>query len=74
MPEVRGGRLWNFVAVPGADGWAVFELVMNVPVDLAACVHPRFVLIDSGHCVPNRSLWASTQWWLLIRFATGHRG
>ena len=57
-----------------AGGWAVLELVMNVPVDLAACVHPRFAHIDSGHCVPNRSLSASTQRWLLIRFATGHRG
>jgi hypothetical protein len=57
MPEVRGGRLWNSeVAVPGAGGWAVFELVRNVPGDLAACVHPRFVHRDSGHCVPNRSL------------------
>jgi hypothetical protein len=57
MPEVRGGRLWNSeVAVPGAGGWAVFELVRNIPGDLAACVHPRFVHIDSGQCVPNRSL------------------
>jgi hypothetical protein len=57
MPEVRGGRLWNSeVAVPGAGGWAVLELVMNVPVDLAACVHPRFVHLNSGHCMPNRPL------------------
>ena len=55
MPEVRGGRLWNYEAAV-AGGWAVLKLVMNVPVDLAACVHPRFVHIDSGHCVPNRPL------------------
>jgi hypothetical protein len=57
MPDVRGGRLWNYeVAVPVAGGWAVLEVVMNVPVDLAACVHPRCVHIDSGDCVPNRPL------------------
>jgi hypothetical protein len=57
MPDVRGGRLWNHeVAVPVAGGWAVLEVVMNVPVDLAACVHPQFVHMDSGHCVPNRPL------------------
>jgi hypothetical protein len=44
------------VAVAVAGGWAVLEVVMNVPGDLAACVHPRFVHIDSGQCVPNRSL------------------
>ena len=57
MPDVRGGRLWNHeVAVPVAGGWAVLEVVRNVPVDLAACIHPRFVPMDSGHCVPNRPL------------------
>ena len=57
MPEVRGGRLWNSeVAVPGAGGWAVFELVRNVPGDLAACVHPRFVRTDSGHRLTDRPL------------------
>jgi hypothetical protein len=57
MPDVRGGRLWNYeVAVPAAGGWAVLKVVMNVPVDLAAWVHPRFVHMDSSHCVPNRPL------------------
>jgi hypothetical protein len=57
MPDVRGGRLWNDeVAVPVAGGWAVLEVVMNVPGDLAACVHPRFVRTDSGHCLPDRPL------------------
>jgi hypothetical protein len=31
-------------------------VVMEVPVDLAACVHPRFVHMDSGRCVPDRPL------------------
>jgi hypothetical protein len=31
-------------------------VVRNVPVDLAACVHPRFVRTDSGHCLPDRPL------------------
>ena len=50
-------RLWNYeVAVPVAGGWAVLEVVMNVPGDLAACVHPRFVRTDSGHRLPDRPL------------------
>lgn len=43
-------------AGPVAGGWAVLEVGMNVPVDLAAWVHPRFVHMDSSHCVPNRPL------------------
>jgi hypothetical protein len=57
MPDVRSGRLWTYeVAVAVAGGWAVLEVVMNVPDDLAACVHPRFVHIDRGRCMPNRPL------------------
>jgi hypothetical protein len=44
------------VAVPVAGGWAVLEVVMNVPGDLAACVHPRFVRTDSGHRLTDRPL------------------
>jgi hypothetical protein len=44
------------VAVPVAGGWAVLEVVMNVPVDLAACRHPRFVRTDSGHRLTDRPL------------------
>lgn len=44
------------VAVPVAGGWAVLEVVMNVPGDLAACVHPRFVRTDSGHRLTARPL------------------
>lgn len=40
---------------------AVLEVVMNVPVDLAAWVHPRLVHMASGHCVANRPLSASAQ-------------
>jgi hypothetical protein len=43
-----------------AGGWAVLEVVRNVPVDLAACVQPWFVHLDGGHCVPNRPLEPST--------------
>ena len=39
-----------------AGGWAVLEVVMNVPVDLAACVHPRFGRTDSGHRLTDRPL------------------
>ena len=42
--------------MPVAGGWAVLEVVRNVPGDLAAYVHPRFVYIDSGHRVPDRPL------------------
>jgi hypothetical protein len=57
MPDVRRGRRWNYeVAVPVAGGWAVLEVVMNVPVDLAACARPRFGHLDSGHGVPNHPL------------------
>jgi hypothetical protein len=44
------------VAVPVAGGWAVLVAVVNVPGDLAAWVHPRFVRIDSGHRLTNRPL------------------
>ena len=44
------------VAVPVAGGWAMLEVVMSVPVDLAACVHPRFVRTDSGHRLTDRPL------------------
>jgi hypothetical protein len=44
------------LAVPVAGGWAVLEVVMNVPGDLAACVHPRFVRTDSGHHLTDRPL------------------
>jgi hypothetical protein len=51
----------------------VLEVVMNVPGDLAACVHPRFVRTDSGHRLPDRCPTAvgvrATR--LRIRFATG---
>jgi hypothetical protein len=62
------------VAVPVAGGWAVLEVVMSVPVDLAACVHPRFVRTDSGHRLPDRPLSASAQRGCESDSQQGYRG
>jgi hypothetical protein len=52
-----GRTAWNYeAAVPVAGGWAVLEVVLSVLVDLAACLHPRLVHRDGGHCMPNRPL------------------
>jgi hypothetical protein len=60
--------------VPVAGGWAVLEVVMSVPVDLAACVHPRFVRTASGHRLPDRPLSASAQRGCESDSQPGYRG
>jgi hypothetical protein len=62
------------VAVPVAGGWAVLEVVMNLPGDLAAWVHPRFVRADSGHRLPDRPLSASAQRGCQSDSQPGYRG
>jgi hypothetical protein len=49
MPDVRGGRLWNYqVAVPVAGEWAVLEVVISNQLGAAICVAVASTVAAAG--------------------------